>query len=504
MIAIFKKSYGPYNISLLYIALLSTLVLSCKEVKSEWDLSIQGITSSSSPKCIDLTHDGIKDIVIGAGGIEWEKTDYGVIAIDGGNGKLLWHVKARNQIVGSAVFYDVNNDGTPDVIIGGRSSELQAIDGKNGKLLWEFYSKPGKFTAHEEGWYNFFNPQLVMDQDNDGIKDIVIANGGDAMLPAGMKYRPPGKLLLLSGKSGKIIAQALMPDAQETYLSIVCFDCDTNADPNFIFGSGGESKPGHLYLTKLSYLLQNKLNISIVLDSTVAKGYIAPPIVVDMNKDGKADILFNTSEASTCLVDGASYQKVWAVHRDSFEVYAQPAVGKFYGDDDQLDVYVSYAKGVYPDYKSTIQLLIDGKTGKVVKQYSDKRFVYSSPLVADMNGDGLDEIIFNRVSDIEEKPVYALTVLNFRGEGTSTLFPPHNGACFASTPWLGDLDNDGKMDAIYSGSPAIVSEYPGNTTYQRPDLQLTVHRKSLPKVNIQGLKWGEYMGVDSKSVWTVK
>lgn len=304
--------------------------------------------------------------------------------------------------------------------------------------------------------------------------------------------------------TGKIIAQGLMPDAQETYFSIVCFDCDTNRDPSFIFGSGGESRPGHLYLTKLSYLKNHRLNKSIVLDSSKAKGYIAPPILVDINKDHRLDILFNTSEGSTCLIDGATLKKIWSVHRDSVEVYAQPAVGQFWGDDDYLDVYVSYAKGVYPDYKSTVQLLIDGKSGKIVKEYSDKRFVYSSPLVADLNGDGQDEIIFNRVFDINEKPKYALAVINFKDGSSELLFPAQDGACFASTPWLGDLDNDGKLDVVYTGSPAIVSEYPGNTTYQHPDLALTIHRRSLPKVNAQWLRWGEYMGKSGKSVWTSK
>ena len=46
-----------------------------------------------------------------------------------------------DQIFGSASFLDINRDGVPDVIIGGRAAELKAINGKNGKVLWAFFPK---------------------------------------------------------------------------------------------------------------------------------------------------------------------------------------------------------------------------------------------------------------------------------------------------------------------------------------------------------------------------
>lgn len=65
-----------------------------------------------------MNNDGIKDIVIG-GGREFSATNYAVIAFDGKDGSVLWKVKERNQVVGSAVFKDITQDGIPDVFIGG-------------------------------------------------------------------------------------------------------------------------------------------------------------------------------------------------------------------------------------------------------------------------------------------------------------------------------------------------------------------------------------------------
>jgi|GEM_PF-5925214 len=46
------------------------------------------------------------------------------MALDGKTGSMFWHTSGRNQIFGSATLLDINRDGTPDVIIGGRSAEL--------------------------------------------------------------------------------------------------------------------------------------------------------------------------------------------------------------------------------------------------------------------------------------------------------------------------------------------------------------------------------------------
>lgn len=479
------------------------VLLGCKTDNKNWDIVIEGVTSSSSPQVEDLNGDGIKDIVLGAGAVEWEKTERGVIAINGANGSILWFAKARNQIVGSAVFLDINHDKTPDVIIGGRSAELQAINGKNGEVIWEFYTKKHKFASIEDGWFNFFNPQIVLDQDNDQVADLLISNGGNALLPAGYKHRPTGKLLLISGKTGQILAEDLMPDGSETYFSPICFDCETSPNPTFLFGSGGETQKGHLYITSLDKLKQKALKSAIVLDSSATKGYISPPILADFTNDKVLDIVVNLVEGVTKLIDGKTLKVLWTVSCNNAEVYSQPAIGNFYGNDNTPDVLINYSIGTFPVYQKAKQWLIDGKTGKVVMNFEEKRFTYSSPLVADLNQDDIDEVILNTVNDSlvnsKSKPYYELTVFNFKANSKSFLAKRKSGACFASTPYLGDLDNDGKLDIIYNGNPTIISEFPGNTSYQTPELRLFIHRLELDNIPSKVVKWGNYLGNKQRS-----
>ena len=486
-----------------YLVSLFWALFSCKSENKNWQIHLPDVTSSSSPKACDLNGDGILDIVMGAGGDEWKETERGIIAIDGGSGELLWAAPARNQIVGSAIFLDINLDGTKDVIIGGRTAELRALDGKSGELIWEFYHKKGSMNARDDGWYNFYNAQLIKDQDNDELHDILICNGGDAVIPSGMKYRPAGKLMIISSQNGKILAEDLMPDGQETYFSPLIIDENTE-NPQLIFGTGGETRPGHLYLCNLKDLLEKNLKNAKILDSTLAKGYEAPPVLAHFNDDKFMDLVVNTAEGSTKLIDGKTHEILWMVKEDSSEVFSQPAVGLFTGNDKTPDVFVQYAKGKYPDYKSTSQLLIDGKTGKIVNRYLGKRFTFSSPVVADIDQDKIDEVILNTVEDSligsKTKPFFELRVFNFKTNEISFLGDRKSGACFASTPWLGDLDNDGLLDIVYSGSPATRSEFPGLSVFEKPPVYLSIFRIENPEIPSKVVKWGSYMNHNSRSI----
>ncbi len=489
----------------LLLVLFILIIHSCKTKNNSWNVNLEGIISSSSPQCIDLNNDGTLDIIMGAGSDEWEKTESGVLAIDGRTGVIIWKAKARNQIVGSAIFLLINNDKIPDIIIGGRSAELQALNGKTGNLIWEFYKKPGKLSAHDDGWHNFFNPQLVLDQNNDGVKDILICNGGDALLAAGSKNRPVGKLLLLSGKTGQVLAIDQMPDGSETYSTPVCFDCETNINPTFLFGSGGETHSGHLYISDLNSLKNKELNTAKVISTSINKGFIAPPILAHFNNDKKLDIIVNQVDGTTKIIDGASYKTKWEVHCDASEVYSQPAIGYFIGNDKILDVFVSYAKGIYPIYIKSVNYLIDGKTGTIFSKKEITGFTYSSPLVADVDNDGVDEVLLNTIHDYKErgqkKPYYEITIYNFANNTEETFSKKQYGACFSSTPWLGNLDGNDKLDLIFTGSPAAISEFPGTTTYIKPPKVLQIQRMEFEKYSPKSVKWGNYLGKNSQSIY---
>jgi outer membrane protein assembly factor BamB len=487
---------------------LSLIFLSCQPSPQEnvvvWEAVYPVTTAYSSPRTIDLNKDGILDIVIGTGSGEWIYTDVGVLALDGKTGKRLWHQSARNQVVGSAVFYDITGDGVPEVFIGGRSAELKAINGATGELIWEFLQTDDAQVPKSLGWFNFTTPQLIPDQNGDGYKDLLIANGGDATLRADNPNRPVGKLLIISSKDKKIIAQADMPDGKETYLSPLIFDIEKN-NATIIFGTGGETIGGHLYKTTLKDLLNNDISKAKVLFQTHQKGVIAPPVLVDINQDDALDIVQNLVEGKIIAIDGKTNQVLWQVSLEGTEAYNQPAVG-FFNEDEIPDFFINFSIGTWPSFKNIIKTaVIDGKTGKFIYQVDlqGNGFSFTSPLSIDLNNDGFSEVLltFNQQNE-ENLPVTKLVCIDIKNQQTIPL-DLLKGTNWASTPWIGDMDNNGKADIIYLAGTVEKEHDPESAFYSIP-LRFNIRRVELPYLKPANILWGSYIGKQYDGIFKEK
>ena len=127
-------------------------------------------------------------------------------------------METRNEMFNSPQFFDYNEDGIDDILIGGRDAELRLIDGANGDLIWEFWDN--ETNPNDEGWYNFYTSQIIEDQTGDGFPDILAANGGDhSILYTENPNRPPGHIMIIDGFNGSEFKTAVVPDSNETYLS---------------------------------------------------------------------------------------------------------------------------------------------------------------------------------------------------------------------------------------------------------------------------------------------
>ena len=458
---------------------------------NSWSTTLPGIGSSSSPRLTDLTGDGVLDIVLGTGRQELHASDTAVIALDGATGQLLWHVAARDQIVGSAALLDVTGDGVDEVFIGGRRAELMAIDGRNGNLLWEFYAAGDSLDpGPTAGLYNFYNPQRVPDQDGDGHDELLVANGGDYLAEPHDPNRPVGRLMVVSSRTGQLLAQALVPDGKETYLSAVVADLNGFGTLDVIYGTGGETMGGHLYRTTLAAVLTQDLSASVVLARGEEKGFIAPPVLVDLTGDGTLDVVANAVDGRLLAFDGATNARLWEVPIAGAEAYTTPAVGYFTGDDTP-DFFANYGKGVWPTLRDPIQFLVDGGSGEIVQEDTLGRFQYASPVVVDINKDGYDDVLLS-VNYVEQRfevnvPYNRLVVFDFHRQQVFRLNEPEAGINVSSTPWVGDLDGDGWLDVIYCVAQVV------DNNSDDPK-QLTVHRLEKDIYAPDGIAWGAYMG----------
>ena len=489
-----KKAEIAVGIILIFLILSAFVNLANN---SSWTQSISHIGSYSSPRAVDLNGDGTKDIIMGLGQLEFNYNDTAVVALNGKNGEVLWHTSSRDQMFGSASLADLTGDGTDDIVINGRSAELKAINGASGDILWEYFvPENSQDSARFHGLYNFYNAQFIPDQNGDQTEDIVISNGGDVLAAPDETDRPPGSLMVISGRDGELIAKAAMPDQKETYMSVVLHDLDNNGDLDVIYGTGGETIGGHLYRTTLDDILQEDLLSSVILASSENKGFIAPPALADITGDGVKDIIANAVDGRMLAIDGATNEEIWTVTIPDTEAYSSLAVGHF-TDDETPDFFGSFATGVWPDLNWSYQFMVDGEKGEVVFEDSLGFFQTTSPVVADFTEDGRDDVLLPinyQVAELIWKYHYnLLMIFDFHNNTTYQIGEPVQGMNVSSTPWVGDLDNDQKLDIIYAAM--------GDSS----DVSLTsgVHIRRLP-TNItlrKPVKWGAYMGSEYNGVF---
>ena len=481
-----------FMLPVLPAAVLGLVLLQGQAPSSQtaWSAYLPGLGTFSSPRTADLNNDGTLDIILGAGREEFISTDSAVIALDGVTGRILWHVAARDQVFGSAALKDITQDGVADVFIGGRSAELMALDGASGAVLWDYYPAGDTVPARDANLYNFYNPQFIPDQDGDGIEDIVTTNGGDVMAAPYHPDRPPGTLMLLSGKDGRLLARAEMPDGQETYMSPLVHAFRETESVSILMGSGGETLGGHLFRTTLEALLQGDISSATVLAESETKGFIAPPVLADITADGVNDIIANAVDGRMLAFDGSTNAPLWSIRIPNTEAYSSIAVG-YFTQDSIPDFFASFASGQWPNLGWSRQFMVDGGTGTIVFEDSLGLYQTSSPVVVDANSDGLDEVIlsvnYQVVDEYEQRFYYTMLVLiDFANDTVTKLSDSFNGANVSSTPWIGDLDNDQRLDIIYCHTTDTTRTYTFNGLQVNRIVTDIPIRTALP--------WNTYMG----------
>ena len=419
------------------------------------------------------------------------------MAFDGRNGSILWHVSGWDQVVGSPIFLKIDEDPVPDIILGGRRGQLYALSGANGEIIWQFFERSDldEVIERDSNLSNFYTPQLIPDQNGDGLADILVAHGGDAKIAAYDPDRPVGQLLVVSSSDGQVLARMDSPDGAETYMTALCADLDGNGDFTVLFGTGGETFFGGFFRMPLADIMDGNLSRLKKLAASPRRGFIAPPVLADINGDGTLDIVTNAVEGIMMAFDGRNDSLLWKVEVPGTEVYGSIAVANFTGDATP-DFFTNFGVGIFPEVSMTIQLLVDGQTGQIAFRDTLGYLQIGSPLAIDLDGDGYDEalITVNLVHESMSGNLYksmfgksnALIAFNFQSGRTFTLLGPFKGINAAATPWIGDLDGDNLLDLAYSYMIDTVQYLPFNGMRMlRQEFDIPVNDR---------IKWGSYMG----------
>ncbi|MBX2842814.1 MAG: PQQ-binding-like beta-propeller repeat protein [Flammeovirgaceae bacterium] len=495
------------TITLYFVLSLLFFFQNCTTKKTElvWDQSFYKIGSQSSIRTSDLNKDGTLDLIIGAGKNEEQYSESGILAINGVNGALIWQQETQDQVFGAATFIDINNDEVEDIVIGGRGPNLKALNGKTGEVLWKY--NPENYqndSLLKYAKFNFYNSVIIPDQNNDGLSDILTVNGGNAKAKVNsLKDRYPGVLLILDVKNGNIIKGDTMPDGKESYMSPICFSQPNSTSFSIIFGSGGETISGNLYQIPLSEFRENGLKKAQIIASEKDHGFIAPPTAVDISQDGIYDVVAISHGSSIFAINGKDQSQLWEQKIENTECSNSFAVG-YFNQDEVPDLFTFVSKGVWPENNGSFQIMLDGKNGNIAYLDSMGCTGFSSPVVYDLNDDGVDEAIVS-INEFDCNTSFAnkingniqnkLLAINFKENTIQPIDQQPNFKNIFTTPWIGDLDKDGYLDILYC-------------QYYSPNLDILsflgmrVKRIATSIKMRKEVRWGSYMGANGDGIFS--
>lgn len=142
--------------------------------------------------------------------------------------------------------------------------------------------------------------------------------------------------------------------------------------------------------------------------------------------------------------------------------------------------------------------MVNGATGKIDYLDSLGSYQTSTPVVIDVNGDGVDEALLNVnvVSyDFLERATFQniMVLIDFTTKEAIQITEGKPGSNISSTPWIGDMDNDGFLDIIYCHGTNI------KKTYSFQGLQINRFATDIPIKS--KIKWGSYMGTKHNAIF---
>jgi pSer/pThr/pTyr-binding forkhead associated (FHA) protein/outer membrane protein assembly factor BamB len=288
------------------------------------------------------------------------------------------------DISSSPAIGDFNNDGTNDIAYLSSSGFLYAWDGKSGEQLWkpvEIYNS-GKSSP------------ALGDMNNDGILDLLAIS--DASI-----------LIIVDGQTGNIIRREALGGA----------------------------------IAELS------------------------PAVADLNGDGKLDVVACSEEGMVHFVYSPGYDQRIEKFTEFVEgpVYASPIVVSSKKLSPLAVVATNASKVYFFDGKSRSKRAIDlvEKTGKA-------HLIAGSPAAGDLNGDGIPDIV---VQSNVPQYISAIDLNHFEVSWTYFVEPiPPAGLKHNASPVIADMNGDGMNDVAALSANGVLYALKGKTGYPTGEL----------------------------------
>lgn len=213
-------------------------------------------------------------------------------------------------------------------------------------------------------------------------------------------------------------------------------------------------------------------------DGVHAPGVFSTPVAVDLDRNGRLDIVVTSWDHNIHAYrqDGSELPG-WPVFLQDTS-WSSPAVADLDGDGWQEIVFGYDCDGApgqscYPNPGGYLGALRhDGRNQPGFPRYIAGQVIWSSPAIADLDGDGsLDIVVGTGLMPCSmsypacEKPMRGNHVHAFRADGSNLPGWPFTvGRNVMSSPAVGDLDGDGRNDVAVVAEDGFLYAVRGNAT----------------------------------------
>lgn len=387
----------------------------------------------SSPAVADLNNDGQPEVIWGS---------YDVVALDGATGTLRWRGANNSRVWPGVAVADLTGDGTPEVIVG-RGGDQLTVYSNTGSALWA----RNPFGGGE------VRTLAVDDLENDGKLEIIVGRADDGANHESQTrqlnvYEPDGSV-----RSGWPARRLGEPGNGANMYNENVAVADLNGDGfKEIFGPTDTH-----YITALDRN-GNQLAANPMYGAGKVWSQVGVQVLQENDLQGYADCGDTGQPLPRHLRPNFANSAPVVADVDGNGIPELIVVGDVYncdfGDPDG-DLYhlpwiltLDRTRWAGSGYDWTVIPQAKPGSGPLSQDYSVIQNSVTSPAVADLDGDGKQEIIYPSY----DGRLHAYW-LDKTEHGNWPYKVPGSGIRFASEPAIVDLDGDGKAEVLFTSWP---------------------------------------------------
>jgi hypothetical protein len=378
----------------------------------------------SSPAVADLDGDGQAEVIWGS---------YDVVALNGADGALKWRAPGGgSRVWPGVVVADLTGDGSPEVVVGRSGDKVTVLNSAGGEV----------WTRNPFGGSGELRTLAVQDLESDGQLEIVVgraSSGGTNQLSV---YGPngavrPGWPARRTGEPGygagmyneNVAVGDLNGDGYKEVIGptdthyITSLDRNGNQLPaNAIYGPGKVWSQVGVHVDH-GVDLRGYANCGTEHRPNFAN---SAPAIADVNGDGVSEIVV-VGDVYNCAIgdneEGDMYAVPWILNMDR-------------------------TRWSGSGYDWTVLPAPEPNSGPLSEDYNVIENCVFNAAVADLDGDGLKEIVYPSF----DGRMHAYW-LDKTQHGNWPYDVPGTGMRFAGEPAIVDLDNDGRAEVIFTSWP---------------------------------------------------